>query len=172
MMVLMATSVSLGLLEIGLRIYYTDTQSSNWSEFHPMRGWALIPGHYWVKPLQRLTSFPVTINAFGLRDLDATPRARGAARIVVLGDSFTFAKETSTEKMFTRQLQDLLDTRMTGVEVMNAGVPGYGTSQELLFERELHDRHGIDAQMYVLMFFTNDILDNLRLSYGNLAPQP
>ena len=171
-MMMMACGVSFGMLELALRVYYTDKQSSNWSEFHPMRGWALIPGHYWVKPLQRLTSFPVNINALGLRDLDLAQRPAADTRIVVLGDSFTFAKETRTEKMFTRQLQDLIDKRVKGVEVMNAGVPGYGTAQQLLFERELRDRHGINGQIYVLVFFTNDILDNLRLSYGNLAPQP
>jgi len=171
-MMAMACGISVAMLEVALRIYYTDKQSSNWSEFHATRGWALTPGHYWVKPLQRLTSFPIDINEFGLRDLDLPPRPAPTTRIVVLGDSFTFAKETRTEKMFTRQLQDLIDARGKGVDVMNAGVPGYGTAQELLFEQELRDRHGINGQIYLLVFFTNDILDNLRLSYGNLAPQP
>ena len=170
-MMVMACGISFGVLELALRIYYTDKQSSNWSEFHPLRGWALVPGHYWVKPLQRMSSFPVTINALGLRDLDR-PARPGAKTVVVLGDSFTFAKETRTEKLFTRQLQDLLDTRFGGVDVMNAGVPGYGTAQQLLFEQELRERHHVNGQVYLLIFFTNDILDNLRLSYGNLAPQP
>jgi hypothetical protein len=74
--------------------------------------------------------------------------------------------------MFTRQLQDMLDQRISGVDVINAGVPGYGTAQELLLARELHDRYDINAQIYLLIFFTNDILDNLRLSYGNLVQQP
>src|SRR5262249_48864272 len=93
-MMAMACGISFGMLEVALRVYYTDKQSSNWSEFHSMRGWALVPGHYWVKPLQRLTSFPVNINAFGLRDLGLPPRPASARKIVVLGDSFTFAKET------------------------------------------------------------------------------
>src|SRR5262245_3786000 len=105
-MMAMACGISFGALELALRIYYTDRQSSNWSAFHPMRGWALVPGHYWVKPLQRMSSFPVNVNALGLRDLDKPRPAAAGKRIVVLGDSFTFAKETRTEKMFTRQLQD------------------------------------------------------------------
>ena len=171
-MMVIACTFSLGILELALRVYYTDRQSSNWTAFHDMRGWSLVPGHYWVKPLQRLTSFPVNVNAFGLRDLDAPPRPAGAPKLVVLGDSFTFAKETRTEKMFTRQLQDLLDKRSPAVEVLNAGVPGYGTAQQLLLEQELRDQHGVNGRVYLLVFFTNDILDNLRLSYGNLAPQP
>jgi len=170
-MMAMACGISFVMLELALRIYYTDKQSSNWSEFHPLRGWALVPGHYWVKPLQRMSSFPVTINALGLRDLGRPPRP-GAKTVVVLGDSFTFAKETRTEKLFTRQLQDLLDSRFGGVDVLNAGVPGYGTAQQLLFARELRERHHVNGQVYLLVFFTNDILDNLRLSYGNLTPQP
>ena len=170
-MMAMACGISFGMLELALRVYYMDKQSSNWSEFHPLRGWALVPGHYWVKPLQRMSSFPVTINALGLRDLGRPPRP-GAKTVVVLGDSFTFAKETRTEKLFTRQLQDLLDSRFGGVDVLNAGVPGYGTAQQLLFARELRERHHVNGQVYLLVFFTNDILDNLRLSYGNLTPQP
>ena len=56
--------------------------------------------------------------------------------------------------------------------VLNAGVPGYGTAQELLFMRELLQRHRVRPDLVVLVFFTNDILDNLCLSYANLAPQP
>src|SRR5205823_13008159 len=90
-----------------------------------------------------------------------------------LGASFTFAVETRTEKMFTRRLQDLLGSRIPGgVDVVNAGVAGYGTAQELLLLRELREEHHIVPKLYVLVFFSNDILDNLCLSYGNLAPQP
>lgn len=169
---LLAVGFSFVVLEFGLAVYYMDRQSTNWSQFHPVRGWALVPGHYWVKPLQRLTSFPLDITDLGLRGDNLPARQNKAARILVLGDSFTFAKETRTEKLFTRQLQELLAPRIGGVEVMNAGVPGYGTAQELLLMRELHEQHKLDARVYLLMFFTNDILDNLCLSYGNLAPQP
>ena len=59
-----------------------------------------------------------------------------------------------------------------GIEVMNAGVPGYGTAQELLLVRELYERRRIKPDVFLLMFFTNDILDNLCLSYGDMTFQP
>ena len=171
-MVLLTCGLSFVVLEFGLAAYYTDTQSTNWSRFDTRRGWALVPGDYWVKPIQRMTSFPLHINGAGLREDRELPAAKTGAQVVVLGDSFTFAKETRTEKMFTTQLERLLAEHAPGVSVVNAGVPGYGTAQQLLFMRELRDTHNIKPDVYLVVFFTNDILDNLCLSYGNLAPQP
>jgi len=160
-----------GVLEFGLGRYYSDEQSGKWSRFHPVRGWALIPGTHWTKPVQSFRKFPIRVDERGFRAHSAAAAAQRSAGLLVLGDSFTFAAEVGTEKIFTQQLQLLMDQRQAGVEVMNAGVPGYGTGQELLLMRELRER-GIAPANYLLMFFTNDILDNLCLSYGNLAPQP
>jgi lysophospholipase L1-like esterase len=160
-----------GVLEFGLGRYYSDEQSSKWSRFDPTRGWALIPGTHWTKPVQNFRKFPIRIDERGFRAHSVAANATRSAGLLVLGDSFTFAAEVRTEKIFTQQLQLLMDQRQTGIEVMNAGVPGYGTAQELLLMRELRER-GIAPATYLLMFFTNDILDNLCLSYGNLAPQP
>src|SRR5262249_42090127 len=128
-MIALMFGLTLGVLEIGLSVYYTDRQSTNWSRFDPVRGWSLIPGQYWVKPLHRLTSFPLVVNNIGLRAHNLPPKVDRKERLIVLGDSFTFAKETQTEKIFTEQLQTVLDDRHPGVEVLNAGVPGYGTAQ-------------------------------------------
>lgn len=172
LMVLITVLICFVILELGLATYYSEGQSASWSEFHPMRGWALIPGEYKIKPLQRLSRFPISINNYGLRS-HTLPKSSGKRKqLLVLGDSFTFAKETRTEKMFTQRLQVLLEKRSPGIyEVLNAGVPAYGTGQQLLLMRELHEKHNIAPGLYVLMFFTNDILDNLCLSYGNLTPQ-
>jgi len=92
---------------------------------------------------------------------------------MVLGDSFVLSKESQYSEAFPQRLEDLLNDRIAGgVEVMNAGVPGYGTGQELLLVRELYERHRIRPDVFLLMFFTNDILDNLCLSYGDLKFQP
>jgi hypothetical protein len=141
------------------------------SGFHSNRGWALIPGTYWEKPVQAFRKFPIRVDERGLRAHTVAANAKRSAGLLVLGDSFTFAREARTERIFTQQLQLLLDQREAGIEVLNAGVPGYGTAQELLLMRELRER-GIAPATYLLMVFTNDILDNLCLSYGNLAPQP
>jgi lysophospholipase L1-like esterase len=172
LMVVLTLGFCFVVLEFGLSRYYSDEQSGKWSAFHPTRGWALVPGTYWTKPVEMFRKFPILIDDRGLRAHTAATNVKRSAGLLVLGDSFTFARETPTEKIFTQQLQLLLDQRAAGVEVLNAGVQGYGTAQELLLMKELRDQRGLAPATYLLMFFTNDILDNLCLSYGNLAPQP
>ena len=118
-------------------------------------------------------SFPLSINEVGLRAHRPIEATRVRTRLLVLGDSFTFAREVRTERIFTQQLQDLLVEQGRGdIEVLNAGVPAYGTAQQLLLMRELATKHRLKPELVLLVFFTNDILDNLCLSYGNLATQP
>jgi lysophospholipase L1-like esterase len=161
-------------LELLLDKYYLPGHAQHWTAFHPERGWALVPGDYWVKSLRDMNKIPIHINQLGLRARDDTeemPPKR--TRITILGDSFVFASGSTLEESFPQRLENLLSQRTTGgVEVVNAGVPGYGTGQELLLLRELFHAHQIRSELYVLMFFTNDILDNLCLSYGDLLFQP
>jgi lysophospholipase L1-like esterase len=57
-------------------------------------------------------------------------------------------------------------------EVINAGVRGYGTAQEMLLMKELTGKKVV-GDIYVLMISMNDILDNLRLGeYGSTAKTP
>jgi hypothetical protein len=158
------------VLEVGIGRYLTAEESGNPIEFHPLRGWALKPGEYQVKPINRFASFEIRIDDLGLRSLN-----RGGAdhvdKLLVLGDSFTFAREVATETMFTQQLQNRLDESGAGIQVLNAGVPAYGTAQQLMLMEELQsDRHVVPG-LVLLVFFTNDILDNLCLSYGDLNQQ-
>ena len=160
------------ILELGLARYFSAEESANWIRFDALRGWALTPGEYRAKPLYRFTQFNIHINDLGLRSHAPRTGTTYTSRLLVLGDSFTFAKETRTENLFTQRLQNLLDAGHRGVEVLNGGVPAYGTAQELLFMKELNDDHHLNPKAYLLVFFTNDILDNLCLSYGNLIEQP
>ena len=173
MMVLLTIVLCTVTLEFGLAMFMSPEQSANWNAFHPERGWALIPGQYTVKPMNGVRSFPLSINEVGLRAHRPIEATRVRRRLLVLGDSFTFAREVRTERIFTQQLQDLLVEQGRGdIEVLNAGVPAYGTAQQLLLMRELSTKHRLKPELVLLVFFTNDILDNLCLSYGNLATQP
>jgi hypothetical protein len=67
---------------------------------------------------------------------------------MVLGDSFTFAQVTRTEDLFTLRLEDLLKEQGEPYEVTNAGVPGYGNSQEFLLMKSLAD-DGVMADIYL-----------------------
>ena len=76
-------------------------------------------------------------NSFGLRSLprEALPApAAGVVRVLAVGDSFTHSDQVPYEDSWTHLLERELGS---GFEVLNGGVPGYGTDQALLRWREL-----------------------------------
>jgi lysophospholipase L1-like esterase len=89
----------------------------------------------------------------------------------VLGDSFTFGQAVDDSALFSTRLEGLLNKVELQHQVINAGVPGYGTAQELLMLRRLAASK-IVGDVYVLNLFTNDILDNLRLDYASHLLNP
>jgi hypothetical protein len=128
------------------------------------RGFALQPGvegHY-----QREGESYVRINSDGLRDRER-PKAKPAdtVRIAVLGDSFSEAMHVPMEQTFwfllERKLQECRAFPGQRVEVINFGVSGYGTAQELMTLRQKVWVYSPD--LVVLAFTTyNDIYDNSR----------
>lgn len=76
-----------------------------------------------------------TINSLGMRGAEV-PEAKppGAFRILGVGDSFTFGEGVREEDTYLRRLEAALD-RAPGagrVQVLNAGVQGYNTRDEIL----------------------------------------
>jgi hypothetical protein len=69
-------------------------------------------------------------NAAGLRsDREYAPQASpGSRRIAAFGDSFTHCDEVSYQNCWTARLE----TALPGSEILNFGVPGYGTDQAWL----------------------------------------
>ena len=128
------------------------------------RGFALRPGiegHY-----QREGESYVRINSDGQRDREhAKTKPPGTIRIAVLGDSFAEAMHLPMEQTFWSLLERKLEAcnAFPGkhVEVMNFGVSGYGTAQELMTLRQKVWDYSPDI---VLLAFTtyNDIYDNSR----------
>src|SRR5262245_15424435 len=73
---------------------------------------------------------PVRQNANGHRGrYYGLVKPTGKYRILVLGDSFTEGVQVKEEELFSARLEKLDDE----LEVMNAGVGGYGTVQEYLY---------------------------------------
>ena len=128
------------------------------------RGFALAPGV--EGQYQREGAAYVRINSEGLRDREH-PRTKPAntVRIAVLGDSFCEAMHLPMEQTFWFLLQQKLDqcNAFPGkqVEVINFGVSGYGTAQELITLRQKVWDYSPDI---VLLAFTtyNDVYDNSR----------
>lgn len=115
----------------------------------------------------------VRINALGLRDVDRSyGRPPGVRRILVLGDSFTEALQVEREESFAALLERRLGAQGERVEVINAGVSGYGTDNELLAYRQQYSHFEVDLVLLV-MSSENDVYENSRalISVGDM-PYP
>jgi lysophospholipase L1-like esterase len=115
------------------------------------------------------TAIPITTNAWGLRDHQYGPRPSDGVRIYVLGDSMVFGYRVPVEESFTKLLEQTLQRRFEDrrVEVINGGVPRYGTVQELeLFQRTV-DR--VKPSLVLLeVYGPNDVVDNM--DFARRAP--
>jgi len=150
------------------RILFANLDGNVDTQFDSDVGWMYVPGDYQIRADDSLIPHNIHINEYGLRgQVELAPDARGGSsrRILVLGDSFTFAKVVQDEEIYTSQLQSILNQDSeTMHSVFNAGVEGFGTAQQLrLMERLV--RSGVNGDLVILQVFTNDILDNLRIVY-------
>jgi len=79
-------------------------------------------------------------NSYGHYDHDFPENpAEGELRILALGDSVTLGHQVTRDEAFPNRLEEMLATNLDRpVQVINAGVQGYSTRQELVtFERSL-----------------------------------
>lgn len=167
-------SLAMGVLigEIGLRVAgiegyqrIGDVVESAPTIFHasdPDRGWTLKPGASgnWRSEGE---SF-VQINSQGLRDREHDKiKPKNTLRIAVLGDSFTEAVHVPMERTFWAKMENRLGKcdalKGKKVEVINFGVQGYGTAQELMtLRKKVWD---YEPDIVILAFFIgNDIINN------------
>jgi lysophospholipase L1-like esterase len=161
----LATAVAVLLGEAVLRPFVTLPLRRTLPEVrydpHPVRRFTL-------RPNQRAFTYgaPVAIDARGFR---GGPGADGAARLLALGDSFTFGLGVNDDETWPAQVERELRTR-TGqpVTVVNTGTISYGVFQEadLLRERGLEVRpatvvHGL---------YWNDFMNAAAPKPGEPAP--
>src|SRR5229473_3335943 len=128
------------------------------------RGFALQPGI--TGRYQREGGSDVRVNSDGWRDREHTKaKPADTVRIAVLGDSFAEAMHVPMEQTFwsllERKLQDCNAFPGKKVEVINFGVSGYGTAQELLTLRQKVWDYSPDIVMLAFTTY-NDIYDNSR----------
>jgi lysophospholipase L1-like esterase len=115
-------------------------------------GWSGIPNSSTLYS-DSLATFTVQNNGWGFRDREHGPKTK--PRIAVLGDSFIWGMHVRTEERFTDQLQSSLPDW----EVINLGVSGYGTDQELLVARKYLPRIAPDL-VFLMFCVANDFEDN------------
>ena len=155
---------SVAIAEAALRLAYygslttpLDVHISSMRIPHPTRGWQLKANE---ANLIRCLDYALIerTNSKGLHDVEHEyKRDPGVFRILVLGDSFMEAYSVPLEESLTRRLSAALADRR--VEVINLGVGGYGTLQELIYLREEGLKYHPD--LVLLGFYAgNDIYDN------------
>jgi len=135
-------------------------------QYHPLMGWVNKPNYHDVVTVTRDFTFPVTHNSRGLRGSEhGYERVPGKYRILILGDSFAWGFGVRDNEVFSQVLESLAPN----VEVINMGVSGYGTDQELLLYTE--EGYKYKPDLVVLAFFSND-LDEISstISYGYPKP--
>jgi hypothetical protein len=144
--------------EITLRIVYHPEFLGTVIQYDPLLGWSLAPNASLVSvDEQRDFRYRIDINSLGLRDRELPlVKPRGQRRVAVLGDSFVFGVGVEIGERFS----DVLDRSLPDdVEVINAGVPGWGTDQEMLFYESFVRKLAPDV--VVLTFLgQNDVVNN------------
>jgi hypothetical protein len=129
----------------------------NLFEYHPIIGYRYIPGLR-ARVRHEGGGYLVECNRAGLRCKHevTTEKPAGTFRIVVCGDSYTAGDGVSNAHRYT----DLLEQRLgDNVQVLNFGLPGTGTDQQLLALRELGK--GIDYDLLLIAPMVENILRNL-----------
>lgn len=144
---------SSGLLLDGLRHTYlledwNVLQASEAMVPDPRLGYRLRPGTWRMSGREYDTE--LRVNSAGLRDDE---RSLTAPQIIVLGDSYAMGWGVAQDESFAQQLE-----RLTGLTVLDAGIPSYGTARELMLLQQL-DRSQLRA--VVVQYFLNDHRENL-----------
>jgi hypothetical protein len=148
-------------IEIGLRVagfsfprFYIVDAHRGYSLRPGVTGWYRYEGEAYVR-----------INSDGLRDREHNKiKPPNTLRVAVLGDSYAEALQVPFESSFCavleRKLRECQASAGRDVEVINFGVSGYGTAQELITLREHVWQYSPDI---VLLAITtnNDISDNV-----------
>jgi lysophospholipase L1-like esterase len=103
----------------------------------------------------------VTTGQYGLRGADTRPRQANTVRILVLGDSQAWGFGVDDDATFSVQLERQLADHYPelDIQVLNGGVPGYGTADQLAF---LESRGPIlDPDLVIVQFLSvNDFKEN------------
>jgi hypothetical protein len=113
------------------------------------------------RPVPNYDRDGIRTNSLGIRADREVPFERDAAvaRIVVVGDSYTWGEHTFGERIGNAQTYpSILERLLTETEVLNLGVHGWGTDQQYLYLTSLGLRFKPD--LVILGFYEHDMERN------------
>jgi lysophospholipase L1-like esterase len=159
LVICLTIAFTLGLLEIGVRIFWNKISGqviplslkTHRPSANKKLGYELIPESFsfedntWYR-----------INKDGIRDEDyARIKPANTYRIAAVGDSCTFGMAVDLKDTWPKQLEKELQRSRANVEVINFGVMGYNTTQEAEIIRE--KVLGYSPDLIVIGYSLNDI---------------
>jgi lysophospholipase L1-like esterase len=117
----------------------------------------------------------VTTNRHGLRDDEIRTRDSFEKRIIVLGDSMIFGHGVNDDQTFPNQLEAIYRNEHRAVDVINAGVKGYGTDSAYKFFTARLQPLSLQPDLVIFSIYHNDLYDNIgqplyTIENGSLAP--
>lgn len=161
-LVLLAASIVVALIVVEVALRVSGFNDQVFTRPDPVLGYSLIPGLTQRQSLEG--DALIEINEYGFRG-SPYPKTKGPGvfRIVVLGDSLTEGRQVGEDETYSaileRKLASCGGLSRSTVEVLNFGVAGYSTAQELLTYR--HRARQWSPDLVVLMVYAqNDIDDN------------
>ena len=169
-LIIISTLFTLFLSETALRFMgfnpmYVSPERDRFWKYDSLLGWAHQPGQEGIFETPQFRTV-VRINENGLRDREHSyERQNNFERILVLGDSFAWGYGVEESERFSQLLENALE-----VEVINAGVSGYSTDQELLWYKDEGIKYETDLVIVVLS--GNDVGDNDRLLVNTIYYKP
>ncbi|MBX3049922.1 MAG: SGNH/GDSL hydrolase family protein [Caldilineaceae bacterium] len=134
-----------------------------WRSPDPVTGWSHLPGVA-ARSFNPFYEFDVqvTLNSRGIRGPETLTYARtdGVYRVLLLGDSFMEALQVNDDETLGEVLRSHLQAQLgRPVEVINSGVSGFGTDQELLWLREEGVKYAPDLVL-LAVYPHNDFMNN------------
>jgi len=125
-------------------------------QFNPELGWVPVPNAA-AQQTSGNRTISVRHNSLGLRERELSDIAPD--RFLFLGDSFTYGYDAEANERFS----DLLQKALPQYGMVNAGVSGYGTDQQLLLMKRLWN--DVNPKYVVLTFCVDNDRDDNTSSY-------
>jgi lysophospholipase L1-like esterase len=121
---------------------------------HPTRGYTLRPSFVGESRF----GIPFRVSAQGFRSSEvAVPKPAGVHRVLVLGDSVAWGAGVREEATFARRLEVALRKELDcEVEIVNAGISGYGSLEQLDLLR--NDGLALEPDVVLVYHVENDNL--------------